>query len=121
MSERAAGEEAEELREVLRAVSDFVKELVPTVKELVSALTGELKGDVLGEEVARFYKSLIEAGIKEGDATRLAEQFLSRKMAILDVVSKVVSELGRATPRRKEVEEEVVERGEEPEKGGARQ
>ncbi|MCS7104745.1 MAG: hypothetical protein NZ954_04190 [Thermofilaceae archaeon] len=106
-------EDVEELREVLKAVGDFLHDLVPMVKELIETFTSGLRGDVLGEEVAKFYKSLIEAGIREEVATKYTEEFLTKKMEILNVVTKIVSEMKQAVPQKKEVE--VIEKKEKQE------
>ena len=108
--------EVEELREVLKAVSDFLKELSPTIKELTEAVLGSLRGDALGKEVGMFYKSLIEAGIKEETATKMAEEFLLRKMEIVTVdVAKILPTLSQLAPRK---QEEVVEKKTAEEKAG---
>lgn len=106
-------EDVEELREVLKAVGDFLHDLVPMVKELIETFTSGLRGDVLGEEVAKFYKSLIEAGIREEVATKYTEEFLTKKMEILNVVTEIVSEMKQAVPQKKEVE--VIEKKEKQE------
>ncbi|MEM0460391.1 MAG: hypothetical protein QW407_06780 [Thermofilaceae archaeon] len=102
------GRDVEELREVLKVMGEFFKELVPTLKELIETFMSGLRGDVLGEEVAKFYKSLIEAGIKEDIAARYAEEFLKRKMEILNVIPKLISEMKLEAPQKKEVE--VIEK-----------
>jgi hypothetical protein len=98
--------EVEELREVLRAVSDFLKELSPTIKELIDTVLGSLRGDALGKEVGMFYKSLIEAGIKEETATKMTEEFLRRKMEMVNV-AEILPRLSQIAPRK---QEEVVEK-----------
>ena len=98
--------EVEELREVLKAVSDFLKELSPTIKELTDAVLGSLRGDALGKEVGMFYKSLIEAGIKEETATKMAEEFLRRKMEMVNV-AEILPRLSQMAPRK---QVEVVEK-----------
>lgn len=98
--------EVEELREVLRAVSDFLKELSPTIKELIDTVLGSLRGDALGKEVGMFYKSLIEAGIKEETATKMTEEFLRRKMEMVNV-AEILPRLSQIAPRKRE---EVVEK-----------
>ncbi|MCC6051239.1 MAG: hypothetical protein LM580_11055 [Thermofilum sp.] len=106
--------EVEELREVLRAVSDFLKELSPTIKELIDTVLGSLRGDALGKEVGMFYKSLIEAGIKEETATKMAEEFLRRKMEMVNV-AEILPTLSQMAPRK---QVEVVEKKTSEEKTG---
>jgi hypothetical protein len=60
-----------------------------------------------------FYKSLIEAGIKEETATKMAEEFLRRKMEMVDV-AKILPTLSQLAPRK---QEEVVEKTVEKEAG----
>jgi hypothetical protein len=98
--------EVEELREVLRAISDFLKELSPTIKELIDTVLGSLRGDALGKEVGMFYKSLIEAGIKEETATKMTEEFLRRKMEMVNV-AEILPTLSQIAPRK---QVEVVEK-----------
>jgi hypothetical protein len=98
--------EVEELREVLRAVSDFLKELSPTIKQLIDTILGSLSGENLGKEVGTFYKSLIEAGIKEETATKMTEEFLRRKMEMVNV-AEILPRLSQMAPRK---QVEVVEK-----------
>lgn len=104
--------DAEELREVLKAVSEFLKELSPTLKDLVNAVLGALNGETLGREVGAFYRSLLEAGVKEETATWLAEVFIKRKM---ELAAQLVQYARQVHVPRKEVE--VVEK-KAPEEGG---
>jgi hypothetical protein len=98
--------DVEELREVLKAISEFLKELSPTLKDLIETILGSLRGDALGKEVGMFYKSLIEAGIKEETATKMTEEFLRSKMEMVNVAG-LLSKLSQMAPRKLE---EVVEK-----------
>ena len=109
----ASSSDVEELREVLHAVSEFLKELTPTVKDLIEAIFGGLKGDILGREVGQFYRSLLNAGMPEDEAIKLTEEFLKRRMAVMDV-AKVISGF---VPKRKVVEEEREKTGDETGRG----
>lgn len=108
--------DVEELKEVLKAVSEFLKELSPTLKGILETILGTLRGDALGKETGEFYKSLIEAGMKEEVATRLAEEFLRNKMAMVNVAN-ILSQLSQTVPK-KEVKEEIIEKKTAEEKSG---
>ncbi|RLE88734.1 MAG: hypothetical protein DRJ96_03220 [Thermoprotei archaeon] len=101
--------EAEEVKEVLSAISGFLKEITPIVKELIGIVLGSFRGDALGKEVGEFYRSLVEAGISEDKAVELAEEFLKRKMKLLNLADV----LSRLIPRREVEVEERKERKEE--------
>jgi hypothetical protein len=111
--------DVEELREVLKAVSEFLKELSPTLKDLIETILGSLRGDTLGKEVGMFYKSLIEAGIKEETATKMAEEFLRSKMEMVNVAA-ILPKLSQMTPRKQEevVEKKTAEKEPSEEKSG---
>lgn len=106
--------DAEELREVLKAVGDFLRELTPTIKELLDTVLNALRGDALGKEVGMFYRSLLEAGVKEETAAKLTEEFIRRKMELANIAS-LLSQLSKVGPKKEEVE--IVKRGPEEESG----
>jgi len=111
--------DVEELREVLKAVSEFLKELSPTLKDLIETILGSLRGDALGKEVGVFYRSLIEAGIKEETATKMTEEFLRRKMEMVNV-AEILPKLSQMAPRKQVevVEKKTAEKESAEEKSG---
>jgi len=111
--------DVEELREVLKAVSEFMKELSPTIKELIETILGSLRGDALGKEVGMLYRSLIEAGMKEETATRMAEEFLRRKMEMVNVAA-ILPKLSQMAPRKQVevLEKKTAEKESGEEKSG---
>jgi len=111
--------DVEELREVLKAVSEFMKELSPTIKELIETILGSLRGDALGKEVGMLYRSLIEAGMKEETATRMAEEFLRRKMEMVNV-AEILPKLSQMAPRKQVevLEKKTAEKESGEEKSG---
>jgi len=97
-------EDIEELRAVFSAITDFIKELFPQIKELINSVAGSLEGGKLGKEAGEFYKGLVEAGMDPQRATQLTEEFVRKKLDILDIASKIQSFI----PKREVVEEKVV-------------
>lgn len=98
--------EGEELKEILDAVANFLKEIKEPLQDLINTVLSAFRGDKLGEEVASFYKNLVDSGVPRDVASKMAESFLEQRMSILDVVgklSKLVSEkAGRVEVKREE-------------------
>jgi hypothetical protein len=65
--------DAEEVSEILDAVSDKVPKLLNDITE---ALFSAEKAEQFGESVAKFYKSLIEAGMDSDQAFELTQKFM---------------------------------------------
>ena len=65
--------DAEEIKEILDAVSDKVPKLLNDITE---ALFSAEKAEQFGESVAKFYKSLIEAGMDPDQAFELTQKFM---------------------------------------------
>lgn len=110
--ERGKGSEAEELRQVLNVVKDFIPEILPHIKELLSTVLDTLSGEKLGEDVAAFYKKLIDSGMDRELAEKLTKEYLESK---LDILEKGISKMARIeiSPEGKGVK--VVEKPEKNE------
>ncbi len=65
--------DAEEVKEILDAVSEKVPKLLNDITE---ALFSAEKAEKFGESVAKFYKSLIEAGMDTDQAFELTQKFM---------------------------------------------
>jgi hypothetical protein len=65
--------DAEEVKEILDAVSDKVPKLLNDITE---ALFSAEKAEQFGASVAKFYKSLIEAGMDPDQAFELTQKFM---------------------------------------------
>jgi len=105
ISEEEEKEDVEELKEVLDTISSFLKDLAPTIREMIKSVVGSLDGASLGEEAAEFYKSLIEAGMSREKAAELTEEFVKRKMAVIEVIPSIISKKVSRGPPEKEPEE----------------
>lgn len=97
-------EDVEELKEVLSAISVFLKDLAPTIKDIMRAVLDSMSGEALGEDAGRFYKKLVEMGMREDEAMELTRKFLERKMAVVDV-AKLIPRFVKEIEKREEEEE----------------
>jgi len=66
--------EAEEVEKILSVVSSQIPNLV---KGIIASIFSEDAGREMGKAVGAFYKSLIESGVPEQTALRMAENYLS--------------------------------------------
>jgi len=66
--------EAEEVEKILSVVSSQIPNLV---KGIIASIFSEDAGREMGKAVGAFYKSLIESGIPEQTALKMAENYLS--------------------------------------------
>ncbi len=90
-------EDVEELREVLKAVSDFLMNLKEPIKEFIVLTMNALNGKKLGEEVADFYRSLIEKGVSEKLAEEMTKEFLRRKLSAIPNIGDLVKSFKHST------------------------
>jgi hypothetical protein len=88
--------EAEELREVLAAVSEFLKGLKEPLMDLVNTIMESLSGEKLGEEVASFYKRLVEAGVPENVATEMTREYMKRRLEAVPSLGSLLESFGGA-------------------------
>ncbi len=66
-------EDAKELSEVLEVVSTKVPKLVT---ELLKTLYSEEAGSQMGKAVGKFYKELVDSGIPEAEALKMAKDYM---------------------------------------------
>ncbi len=66
-------EDAQEVKEILEAVSDTVPKLL---NEITEALFNIEKAEKFGEAVAKFHKSMKEAGMSDEQAFELTQKFM---------------------------------------------
>jgi hypothetical protein len=99
MSEKENGKECEhdhgstdakEVKEILEAVSQTVPKLL---NEITEALFSAEKSEAFGTAVAKFYKSMIDAGMNEERAFELTEKFMDTSSPG-GMISKVLGESG---------------------------
>ncbi|MEM2028091.1 MAG: hypothetical protein QXS05_01740, partial [Candidatus Bathyarchaeia archaeon] len=67
-------EDVEEVERILSVVSSKVPDLI---KSIIASVFSESTGREIGKAVGAFYKSLIESGIPEQTALKMAENYLS--------------------------------------------
>ncbi len=92
-----------ELKYVLSAISDFIKEIREPLRELVDTIMKTLSGEKLGEEVASFYRNLIDSGIPEDMAKDMTKKYFETRIGIFDMLKNAVSNID-ALKRIKEKE-----------------
>jgi hypothetical protein len=100
MSEKENGKECEhdhhgstdakEVKEILEAVSATVPKLL---NEITEALFSAEKSEAFGTAVAKFYKSMIDAGMNEERAFELTEKFMDSSSPG-GMISKVLGDSG---------------------------
>lgn len=83
-------EDAQEVSEILAAVSEHVPKLL---NEITEALFSAEKSEAFGEAVAKFYKSMIEAGMDEDKAFELTQKFMDSSSPG-GMISKVLGDMG---------------------------
>ncbi len=81
---------AQEVSEILAAVSEHVPKLL---NEITEALFSAEKSEAFGEAVAKFYKSMIDAGMDEEKAFELTQKFMDSSSPG-GMISKVLGEVG---------------------------
>jgi hypothetical protein len=82
--------DAKEVKEILEAVSQTVPKLL---NEITEALFSAEKSEAFGTAVAKFYKSMIDAGMNEERAFELTEKFMDTSSPG-GMISKVLGESG---------------------------
>ncbi len=89
-------EDVEELQEVLKAVSQFISDLKEPIKDIITMLMNALDGKKLGEDVAQFYRRLIDSGVPEDMARDLTKEFFQKKLESAPKLSSLVEMLSKA-------------------------
>ena len=84
------GTDAKEIKEILEAVSTTVPKLL---NEITEALFSAEKSEAFGLAVAKFYKSMVDAGMNEERAFELTEKFMDTSSPG-GMISKVLGESG---------------------------
>jgi len=84
------GTDAKEVKEILEAVSATVPKLL---NEITEALFSAEKSEAFGMAVAKFYKSMIDAGMNEERAFELTQKFMDSSSPG-GMISKVLGESG---------------------------
>jgi hypothetical protein len=83
-------EDAQEVKEILEVVADKVPKLLNDITE---ALFSAEKSEAFGMAVAKFYKSMIEAGMDEEKAFELTQKFMDSSSPG-GMISKAISGIG---------------------------
>ena len=84
------GTDAKEVKEILEAVSATVPKLL---NEITEALFSAEKSEAFGMAVAKFYKSMVDAGMNEERAFELTQKFMDSSSPG-GMISKVLGESG---------------------------
>ncbi|MBA3046574.1 MAG: hypothetical protein KKH41_08680 [Candidatus Thermoplasmatota archaeon] len=82
--------DAQEVKEILEAVSATVPKLL---NEITEALFSAEKSEAFGMAVAKFYKSMVDAGMNEERAFELTEKFMDSSSPG-GMISKVLGDSG---------------------------
>lgn len=85
--------DAQEVADILSAVSEHVPKLL---SEITEALFSAEKSEAFAESVAKFYKSLIDAGMDEEKAFELTQKFMEDSSPG-GMISKVLGEVGEGS------------------------
>ena len=83
-------EDGDDVAEILAAVSEHVPKLL---NEITEALFNAEKTEAFAESVAKFYKSMIDAGMDEDTAFELTRKFMDSSSPG-GMISKVLGEVG---------------------------
>ncbi len=86
--------EPEELREVFKAITEFVKEIKEPVKEIAEYLYKQLDGAMIGEDVANFYKKLIEQGVPKELAEKMTLDYMKTRLQVVAELANISKLLG---------------------------
>lgn len=84
------GTDAKEIKEILEAVSSTVPKLL---NEITEALFSAEKSEAFGMAVAKFYKSMVDAGMNEERAFELTQKFMDSSSPG-GMISKVLGDSG---------------------------
>ena len=106
-----------ELKYVLSAVSDFIKEIREPLKELIDMVMRILSGEKLGEEVASFYKSLVESGVPEDMAKDMTKKYFETRIGIFDILKNAISNIDALKRLKKAPNIDIDTEEEEESKG----
>ena len=79
--------DVEELKEVMNTLKDTVPELI---KGIVDALYSGQNAEEFGKQVAKFYKSMIDAGMDKKEAFELTKEFMESR-DIAGVIKNILS------------------------------
>lgn len=82
--------DAQEIADMLAAVSEHVPKLL---NEITEALFNAEKTEAFAESVAKFYKSMVDAGMDEEKAFELTQKFMDSSSPG-GMISKVLGEVG---------------------------
>ena len=88
--EKNDNSKGEDVGEILAAVSEHVPKLL---NEITEALFNAEKTEAFAESVAKFYKSMIDAGMDEDKAFELTQKFMDSSSPG-GMISKVLGEVG---------------------------
>jgi len=81
-------DEAEEVERILSVVSSQIPALI---KGIIASVFSEESGREMGRAVGAFYKSLVEFGIPEQTALKMAENYLSTFTNISEIMRRIGS------------------------------
>jgi len=83
------------LKMVLKSVTEFLREAKEPIEELLKTLGGSLDGNKIGQDVAKFYTSLIEAGLPEDMAKQMTTEYFKKRLEAANVVSSLINMMGK--------------------------
>ena len=77
----------EEIEKILNAVLDFMKNAREPMREFMEFITSFISGEKVGEEVAVFYKKLVDNGVPDDLAKQLTMRFLEKRLEPVPSIS----------------------------------
>jgi len=83
------------LKMVLKSVTEFLREAKEPIEEILKTLGGSLDDSKIGQDVAKFYTSLIEAGVPEDMAKQMTTEYFRKRLEAANVVSSLINMLGK--------------------------
>ncbi len=86
--------EPEELRAVFKAITEFIKEIKQPIREIVEYLYKQLDGAKIGEDVANFYKKLIEQGVPKELAEKMTLDYMKTRLQVVADLANISKLLG---------------------------
>ena len=85
MSKEGRGEELERIRAVLNSITEFIKNLETPLRGIMGTIAESMNGKKLGEEVAAFYKALVDNGVPPEEAKEMTREYFRRRLEATNI------------------------------------
>jgi hypothetical protein len=82
---RERREDLERIKTILNSLTEFIKNLEAPMKGIVTTIIEAMNGKRLGEEVAAFYKALVDNGVPPEDAKEMTREFFRRRLEATNI------------------------------------